>query len=77
MTEIAAQIALNRTHLVCGGSMRPLRHTNYSRGNDVRRKEMLNERESQYHHFNFRVVSSFPLACSASILFEIIRVDKK
>jgi len=48
-----------------------------SRGNDVRRREMLNKRESQYHHFHFRDLSSFLLACSVCILFEIIRVDKK
>jgi len=46
MSGIAAQITLNRTHLVCGGTMRlqDTRITNFhSRGNDVRRREMLNK----------------------------------
>ena len=38
---------------------------------------MLNKRESQYEHFHIRDVSTFLLACSFCILFEIVRVDKE
>ena len=47
MSGIAAQITLNRMHFLCVGTMRPLRHTitNFdSRGDNVRRREMLNKR---------------------------------